>query len=318
LAILKQRYIFFQQDTEYGATAYLADLVRPLQKTITKKSTRYKPWLINNFEMCDDYFRCVFGISKDKLKGVRALLEDNYGGSVAPGRLNPIRPRVKYNQCKAFWIELFKTCQRPNDHTRLFPVNYSYAAIYDDFFVPWCKKTLVTGAGVPCLGWLMSARHDSDFDDVADRPKHHHCRCLQCANLQARRLQAFNSPLEKEQYMLEWQDHQDEKRRWREFEQGKIMSARHNGAEELVLCYDDTEALGLPKFTKRPHKNLTTSRLQLVPFLISDLAREKDFYIYTAKARFKKGANRDVLNFTSPSEHHGDPQNPPDSLAFSP
>jgi hypothetical protein len=71
------------------------------------------------------------------------------------------------------------------------------------------------------------------------------------------------------------------------------MSARHNEAEELVLCYDDTEALGLPKCTKgRPHKNLTTSRLQLVPFLISDLSREKDFYIYTAKGRFRKGANR--------------------------
>jgi hypothetical protein len=56
--------------------------------------------------MCDDYFRCVFGISKENSREY----EDNYGGSVAPGRLNPIRPRVKYNQCKAFWIELFKTC----------------------------------------------------------------------------------------------------------------------------------------------------------------------------------------------------------------
>jgi hypothetical protein len=36
-------------------------------------------------------------------------------------------------------------------------------------------------------------------------------------------------------------------------------------------------------------KNLPTARFNLIPFLIADLARGKDFYIYTAKGRFSKG-----------------------------
>ncbi len=39
-------------------------------------------------------------------------------------------------------------------------------------------------------------------------------------------------------------------------------------------------------------KNLPTARFHTIPFLIADLARGKDYYVYTAKGRFKKGANR--------------------------
>jgi len=70
------------------------------------------------------------------------------------------------------------------------------------------------------------------------------------------------------------------------------MSARHNSSTEVVLWYDDTEALGIPKFTRRPPKNLTTSRFLVVPCIMSDLARQKDFYVYTAKGRYKKNSNR--------------------------
>jgi hypothetical protein len=303
-SILRQRHVFFQQLNEAGATAYLAGLVRPWQSMSIAMSSEDKDqgsdhraqqqfkWVIDRQEVCDDYFRIVFGVSKDKLKGVRALLRGK--GTIAAKRVSPERPRIKYNQCKAFWRSFFKNCQRPNDHTRLFPVNESYPSIYEDYFEPWFAKLFPVGTedGIPCLGWLLTARHDEEFDDVKNRPKHHHCRCQECANLQARRLKAFNSTYEQEQYELEWQDHQNEKRNWRDFEAGKIMSARHNARRELVFWYDDTEALGIPKFTKRPPKNLTTSRLQLIPFLIADLARGRDFYLYTVKGRFRKGANR--------------------------
>ena len=57
---------------------------------------------------------------------------------------------------------------------------------------------------LPCLGWVNSARRDEEFADVKNRPKHHHCRCQECANLQTRRLKAFNSPYEQTQFQLEW------------------------------------------------------------------------------------------------------------------
>ena len=37
---------------------------------------------------------------------------------------------------------------------------------------------------------------------------------------------------------------------------------------------------------------MPTTRFQLIPFLISDHGRGKEYYVYTAKGRFKKGANR--------------------------
>jgi hypothetical protein len=238
--------------------------------------------------MCDDFFRFVFGISKDKLNAVRVLLHGE--AIVQAPRVRQEREAVKYNQCKAFWKSFFKICQRPNDHTRLFPVNASYPVIYEDYFTPWFTKTLPACVGdEPCLGTLVSARYDDAFKDVKNRPKHHHCRCQTCANLQARRLQAFNTPWEAEQFRLEWQDHQNEKRGWRGHEADIVLGARHNPREENLFWFDDTESLDLPKWTKRPMKNLPTARFSVIPFLIADLARGKDYYIYTAKKRFSKG-----------------------------
>jgi hypothetical protein len=242
--------------------------------------------------VCDEFFMAVFGISRDKLKGVRILLRGESGALPAP-RLGPERPRVKYAQCMAFWKSFFKLCQRPNQHVRLFPVNCSYPAVYEDYFTPWHKKLYPAGGNdQPCLGWLMAARHDATFQDVKNRPKHHHCRCNECANLQARRLKAFNSPHEQQEYAKQWQDHQNEKRGWREFEAGIILSARHNPRKHNAYWFDDTEKMGFPKWTKRPMKNLPVARFNVIPFLMADLARGKDYYIYTSKGRFSKGANR--------------------------
>jgi hypothetical protein len=97
--------------------------------------------------------------------------------------------------------------------TRLFPVNASYPAIYEDYFMAWYKTTLPDNEDdLICLGWLTSARHDFAFADVKNRPKHHHCLCPTCANLQAQRFLAFNSEYDKEQFKKEWEDHQNEKR----------------------------------------------------------------------------------------------------------
>jgi hypothetical protein len=242
--------------------------------------------VVEGVEYCDEYFGRIFGVSKDKMRSVRRLIVGGLGAETDT-QLRPLAPRVRYNQCVGFWREFFTNCQRPNDQTRLFPVNENYAHIYETHFSEWFHRVFPGEARQPpCLAWFMSARHDDEFKDVKDRPMHHHCRCPTCANLQARRLQAFNSAYEQEQYKLEWQDHQNEKRGWREFEASCVMSARHNPRNIQCLWFDDTEAIGFPKFTKRPMKNLPTARLQMIPFLLSDLARGRLHYVYTVKNRF--------------------------------
>jgi len=105
-------------------------------------------------------------------------------------------------------------------------------------------------------------------------------------------LTAFKSTYDQKEFELEWQDHQNEKRGWRDHETGIVLGSRHNPRDEQAFWYDDTLSLGFPRLTKRTLKNLTTSRFHLIPALFADLARGKDFYIYTAKNRFAKGANR--------------------------
>ena len=289
-AIMNIRRAFFQQMNEVGATKFLADLVRSHQPNGKTQDAKFK-WMINELEVCDDFFSTVFGISRDKLKSVRMLLRGDKGALSAPPT-RPERPRVKYVQCTTFWSSFFMNCQRPNNTTRLFPVNASYPTIYEDYFIPWMEKIYRTRDELPCLGYFMLARHDSQFSDVKDRAKHYHARCQDCANLQSRRLEAFNSAYEQEQYQAEWQDHQTEKRGWREFEAAQVLDGKHNPQVHNVFWFDDTESLGLPKFTKRTMKNIPTSRFHMIPFLIADLARGRDYYMYTSKNRFKKGANR--------------------------
>jgi hypothetical protein len=71
-----------------------------------------------------------------------------------------------------------------------------------------------------------------------------------------------------------------------------MTCSQHNPAEQTTLAYDDTESFGLPHFTKRDYKGLTSSRYEVIPFLIEDYGRNKRSYIYTSKGRFKKGGNR--------------------------
>lgn len=71
-----------------------------------------------------------------------------------------------------------------------------------------------------------------------------------------------------------------------------MTCSQHNPAEQTTLAYDDTKSFGLPHFSKRDYKGLTSSRFEVIPFLIEDYSLNKRSYIYTAKGRFKKGGNR--------------------------
>ena len=54
----------------------LATRTKQKQQTQSTGSPNKIRWVLDDVEMCDDFFRTVFGISKDKLKGVRLLLKD--------------------------------------------------------------------------------------------------------------------------------------------------------------------------------------------------------------------------------------------------
>jgi hypothetical protein len=161
--------------------------------------------------MCAEYFALVFGISSDKLGAVRGILGSN---TILAPRAEPLRPRVKYAHTYAFWKIFFENCQKPNDYERLFPVNESYLSIYEDFYLPWCTQVKVEPV---CISYFKEVRRDEDFSNVKRRPRHHHARCLECANLQTRRLQAFRNLSDKTAWQAEWRDHHNEKRQWRLF-----------------------------------------------------------------------------------------------------
>jgi hypothetical protein len=76
-SVLTHRHTYFQQLDEAGATKFLADMVRSHNISTTSGTEGARPrfkWVIDGKDVCDDFFRGIYGISKDKLKGVRNLL----------------------------------------------------------------------------------------------------------------------------------------------------------------------------------------------------------------------------------------------------
>ena len=70
------------------------------------------------------------------------------------------------------------------------------------------------------------------------------------------------------------------------------LKAAHSPGEVVVLSYDDTSAFGLPRFSNRPIKSMTSERVNVVPFNLTNHGVNENFYFYTLKGQYKKGANR--------------------------
>ena len=292
--IAKLRYSYFKQPTEWDSTKYLAHLVvhEQLQAQGDESIASEKiKWVVQKEEVCPTFFRLLFGISNSKLQQVRQAISNGSTG-LPPKNCGGSRQSVQYGICRHFWREFFKTCQRPNRATRLFPTNASYPTVYEDYFLKFFKKYYPSSDNLPSLSTFNRARHDDEFLDVKRRSRHHHCRCETCAKLQARKLRGFKDEADMKKYEADVALHDTEKKEWRAYEERILLEAKHNPQALNAYWYDDTEKIGLPKFTKREHKNLPTTRFFLIPFLLADLSRGIDRYVYTAKNRFKKGANR--------------------------
>jgi hypothetical protein len=252
--------------------------------------------------VCARYWAVLYGLCESKMKKVRSMVK-NKSTIAVHGSKNASSPKraTKKNLCHAFWTHFFnENCQKPTDSIRLFPVNMSFLLIYERFFTPWFQKlNQATTADDDELAWLPSfqcfrkARYHQDFKDVKHRPRHYHARCRDCDELNAIRLRGFVNDEQKLAFDIAFKGHQAEARSWHEHEESmKAESRRNGGRTSVVIGYDDTSALELPKFTNRDVKNLSKSRLQIIPFNITNYTSGETAYVYTLKGRYPKGANR--------------------------
>jgi hypothetical protein len=218
------------------------------------------------------------------LHGRRRFRDDNdqYGA-----RSSPFAKKSTY--AHAFWKEFFdECCQKPTDHIRLFPVNKPYLTIYNEYFVPWYTKMIrkehpdVTDDNlewIPSFSTFKQERKHPDFKDVKHRAKHYHARCADCSELNNIRLRGFVDDSHKSAWKIRFQAHEIEARNWHVHEEAtKCTSQVAGGRKTLVIGYDDTSAFGLPKFTNRDIKNLTRSRLEVIPFNITNYTSGETSY----------------------------------------
>ena len=60
-----------------------------------------------------------------------------------------------------------------------------------------------------------------------------------------------------------------------------------------TFMFDDTSAVGFPFFTNRPVKATAQKyRVEMIPWLVWDVARSQESYVYSLKGAFSKGASR--------------------------
>jgi hypothetical protein len=62
--------------------------------------------------------------------------------------------------------------------------------------------------------------------------------------------------------------------------------------EVIVLSFDDTSTLFFPHLSNRDVKGLPDYRFEVIPFNLTNHGTGKNYYFYTVKKKFHKGANR--------------------------
>ena len=67
----------------------------------------------------------------------------------------------------------------------------------------------------PSYSTFYRARWDKQFNDVATRAKHFHCRCPTCSTLQALGLQKWTCQLDRDEHIQNVKDHRSEVTNWR-------------------------------------------------------------------------------------------------------
>ena len=145
---------------------------------------------------------------------------------------------------------------------------------------------------LPSFSLFCRCRHHSWFDNVKERAKHHHARCVRCSNLQDLCREGWREGRVKvEVYERELALHREEVRKWRNLESSLQHKSKHD-LNFVVISYDDTSALQLPRFTNRDLKNFPTSTIDFIPWNVMNYGSGENAYFYTFKNDVKKGGNR--------------------------
>jgi hypothetical protein len=297
---------FATQTTEQQVSEHLVSRLRIDNQGICNDSKKAIVYKVNNKPTCSVFWASAYGVSEDKMKGIRSMLRN---GSVlkvhgSTGTKRTGGAGSKYGVCYAFWHNFFdENCQRPNDELRLFPVNNSQRFIYDTYFMSWFEKQLPTPDSdndemesdysfkIPSFSLFKSARWDKDFRDVTVRAKHYHCLCHTCHTLKTRLIKGFANNDHYALWKTLFDAHEAEKHGWRKLEAAREAQVKASPSEAILLSYDDTSSLQLPKLSNRDVKNVTKSRLNVTPFNICNYASGESAYVYTVKNRYKKGGN---------------------------
>ena len=234
-------------------------------------------YLINDQPVCHVFWAKAYGISEDKMKKVRGMLRNN-SSTTQHGNKGTQYHTSQHGLSYAFWHHFFgQNCQQPNDSLRLFPVNNSFRFIYDSYFLSWFNKQQMTmeklllekdpdieiesmSKPIPSFPVFKKARWHEDFTDVKKRAKHYHCLCKTCDALNTRRLRGFVGDAHKLIWQTLFHAHEAEKLGWRNLEGAREAEVRAAPRTAILLQYDDTGSLGLPKLSNRGIKNCTKSR----------------------------------------------------------
>ena len=125
------------------------------------------------------------------------------------------------------------------------------------------------------------------------KAKHRHCRCVTCSNLKTERLGAYANGAAIDDWEQRFNLHEEEVRQWHTFEEYLKSLGVSNPDNNVVLCYDDTQSIGVPRCTNRPLKNFGHERFNVVPWCVINYSDSlsKD-YIYSPKWTATKGSNR--------------------------
>ena len=146
---------------------------------------------------------------------------------------------------------------------------------------------------LPSFSLFCKCRHNDWFKTVKNRPKHHHAKCKTCFKLQTMCQIGWKNGVSIEGFRQELKLHNDETRSWRDLENKLHHDALHYKQSMMVISYDDTAALLLPKFTNRTPKGLRKGAgLAFVPWNISNHGLPENHYFYTVKHLIPKGSNR--------------------------
>lgn len=136
--------------------------------------------------------------------------------------------------------------------------------IYTEYFEPWAQKVHgVPAAQLASLSTVKRARHDKDFANDKNRPKHYHAQCGVCYRLNQLKLRGFKSAKKKAKYHRLLEKHDACVKTWRATVAAVTNAARHDATDVVTLFYDDTGAVMLPHVTNRPLKDLPTGTCQL-------------------------------------------------------